>query len=110
MFDKVNIPVLGIVENMSQFVCPHCQKVTEIFHHGGGRKAAELFGVTFLGEIPLELKVRESGDAGFPVVAAAPDSLESKAFIEVAKTIAGRISQENARAVPLPVMQQAAGQ
>lgn len=109
MFDKVNIPVLGIVENMSQFVCPHCQTVTEIFHHGGGRKAAELFGVSFLGEIPLQLKVRESGDAGVPVVAGAPDSPEAKAFMEVAKNIAGRISQENARAVPLPVMQQAAG-
>lgn len=107
MFDKVNIPVLGIVENMSQFVCPHCQKTTEIFHHGGGKKAAELFGVSFLGEIPLELRVRESGDAGVPAVAAAPDSAEAQAFLEVAKNVAGRISQENARAVPLPVMQAA---
>jgi ATP-binding protein involved in chromosome partitioning len=109
MFDKVQIPVLGIVENMSQFVCPHCHKTTEIFHHGGGKKAAELFGIPFLGEIPLELKVRQSGDAGVPVVASAPDSHEAQAFMEVAKTIAGRISTENLRAVPLPVMQQAGG-
>src|SRR5262249_6448977 len=60
MFDKVQIPVLGIIENMSQFVCPHCSQITPIFHHGGGRRAAEMFGISFLGEIPLELKVRES--------------------------------------------------
>jgi ATP-binding protein involved in chromosome partitioning len=104
MFDKVHIPVLGIVENMSQFVCPHCNKSTPIFHHGGGRKAAELFGISFLGEIPLELKVREAGDAGTPIVVAAPDSHEAQAFAEMAQKIAGRISQENMR-VRLPVMQ-----
>src|SRR5262245_27335138 len=59
MFDKVHIPVLGIVENMSQFVCPHCAQTTPIFHHGGGRRAAEAFGVQFLGEVPLQLKIRE---------------------------------------------------
>ena len=104
MFDKVQIPVLGIVENMSQFVCPHCQKQTAIFHHGGGRKASEAFGVPFLGEIPLELKVREGGDAGVPIVAGHPDSPEAQAFMEMAKNIAGRISTVNMASVKLPVM------
>ncbi len=104
MFDKVQIPVLGIVENMSQFVCPHCQGKTAIFHHGGGRKASEAFGVPFLGEIPLELKVREGGDAGVPIVAGHPDSPEAQAFMEMAKNIAGRISTVNMASVKLPVM------
>jgi ATP-binding protein involved in chromosome partitioning len=102
MFDKVNIPVLGVVENMSQFICPHCGKGTHVFSHGGGRKAAERFGVPFLGEIPLELKVREAGDNGTPVVASHPDSAEAKAFTDMARNIAGRISAENLR-VRLPV-------
>jgi len=102
MFDKVNIPVLGVVENMSQFICPHCGKGTHIFSHGGGRKAAERFGVPFLGEIPLELKVREAGDNGTPVVVSHPDSAEAGAFMGMARNIAGRISAENLR-VRLPV-------
>ncbi|MDY7231098.1 iron-sulfur cluster carrier protein ApbC [Hyalangium rubrum] len=105
MFDKVHIPVLGIVENMSQFVCPHCSKTTNIFHHGGGKKAAEMFNISFLGEVPLDLKVRESGDSGVPVVAGAPDSPEAKAFMEIARNVAGRVSAESARAIRLPVMQ-----
>jgi len=104
MFDKVHIPVLGIVENMSVFKCPHCGKESEIFDRGGGRKAAELFGISFLGEIPLEPKVRVGGDRGVPVVVGNPESAEAKAFMEMAKAIAGRVSQENLR-VRLPVMQ-----
>ncbi|MBX5483589.1 MAG: Mrp/NBP35 family ATP-binding protein [Myxococcaceae bacterium] len=104
MFDKVHIPVLGIVENMSTFVCPHCEKETQIFHHGGGRRAAELFGVPFLGEIPLELKVRIGGDEGVPVTAGHPDSREAQAFMEMAKHIAGRISTVNLTTVKMPVV------
>ncbi len=107
MFDKVHIPVLGIVENMSQFICPHCNGKTAIFDHGGGRKAAEMFGISFLGEIPLQLSVRVAGDRGVPVVAANPESPEALAFMEMAKSIAGRISQENLR-VRMPTLQQAA--
>jgi ATP-binding protein involved in chromosome partitioning len=105
MFDKVHIPVLGIVENMSQFVCPNCSHVSHIFNKGGGRKAAEMFNIAFLGEVPLDLKVRESGDAGVPVVAGAPQSPEAQAFMEIARNVAGRVSTESARAVRLPVMQ-----
>ncbi len=100
MFDKVQIPVLGIVENMSQFVCPHCGKSTPIFHHGGGRRAAELFGVPFLGEIPLELAVRVGGDDGRPIVAAAPESAVAQAFLAVARAVAGRVSVANGARAP----------
>ncbi|HZA52346.1 MAG TPA: Mrp/NBP35 family ATP-binding protein, partial [Myxococcaceae bacterium] len=103
MFDKVQIPVLGVVENMSTFICPHCSKETAIFHQGGGRKAAEAFQVPFLGEIPLELKVREGGDNGVPVVSGHPDGREARAFMEMAKNIAGRVSTVNMR-VKLPVL------
>jgi ATP-binding protein involved in chromosome partitioning len=105
MFDKVHIPVLGIVENMSQFVCPNCSHVTPIFNKGGGHRAAQMFSIPFLGEIPLDLKIRESGDAGVPVVLSAPDSPEALAFRTMARNIAGRVSTENMRvAVKLPVV------
>ncbi|MFZ5471791.1 MAG: Mrp/NBP35 family ATP-binding protein [Myxococcota bacterium] len=103
MFDKVHIPVLGIVENMSQFVCPHCQQSTSIFDRGGGRKASEVMEIPFLGELPLELSVRQGGDRGVPVVVGNPDSPEAQAFLAIAKSVAGRVSQENSR-VRLPVM------
>jgi len=105
MFDKVHIPVLGIVENMSQFVCPNCSHVTPIFNKGGGHRAAQMFSIPFLGEIPLDLKIREAGDAGVPVVIGAPDSPEAQAFRAMARNIAGRVSTENMRvAVKLPVV------
>ncbi len=95
MFDKLNIPILGLVENMTQFICPHCGKGTHIFSEGGGRKAADLMALTFLGEIPLELKIRVGGDRGLPVTVGHPESAESKSFMELAQRVAARISQEN---------------
>ncbi|MCW5695272.1 MAG: Mrp/NBP35 family ATP-binding protein [Bauldia sp.] len=73
MFRRVDVPVLGIVENMSFFVCPHCGERTELFAHGGARHEAERLGVPFLGEVPLHLAIRETSDAGTPVVAADPE-------------------------------------
>jgi ATP-binding protein involved in chromosome partitioning len=105
MFDKLHIPVLGIVENMTEFLCPHCGKGTHIFDKGGGLKASKLMDIPFLGEIPLDLKIREGGDRGLPVVAAASDSPEAKAFVEISQRVAARISQENMR-VRLPVLNQ----
>lgn len=96
MFDKLNIPVLGIVENMSQFLCPHCGKGTPIFDHGGGRKAAELMGIPFLGEVPLDLAIRQGGDKGLPIVAEAPDSEQAKAFVSMARQVAASVSRSNA--------------
>ncbi len=108
MFDKLAVPVLGIIENMSQFVCPHCGKGTHIFDTGGGRKASDMMDIAFLGEIPLELSIRQGGDKGLPVVVGHPDGVEGKAFMELAKKVAQRISTENAlRSAPSVTIQTA---
>jgi len=92
MFNKVNVPVLGIIENMSYFICTNCGHRTDIFGHGGGEKTAERLKVPFLGEIPLDAKVRETSDTGKPIVIANPDSSQSRAFLEISRRIASEIS------------------
>ena len=92
MFDKLNVPIFGVIENMSYFVCPHCGERTEIFGHGGGRKAAEELGLEFLGEIPLDPATREGGDKGVPVVESDPESPQAQAFFRVAEQVAARCS------------------
>ncbi len=87
MFGKMNIPLLGIIENMAAFVCTDCGATHHPFGHGGARAEAERLGVPFLGEVPLELGVREAGDAGTPVVLAAPDSAGARAFAEIAEKL-----------------------
>jgi len=104
MFDKVSIPVLGIVENMSSFVCPHCRKETDIFAHGGARTAAEKLGIRFLGEVPIDLAIREGGDHGVPVVSGHPDSPQAQAFFTVARNVAGAVSSQVLKAPRLPVI------
>jgi ATP-binding protein involved in chromosome partitioning len=104
MFDKVSIPVLGIVENMSTFICPHCRQETAIFDHGGVRAAADKLGMRFLGEIPLDLAVREGGDHGVPITAGQPDGPQAKAFLAAAQQVAGAISVQNMKAPKLPVL------
>jgi len=104
MFDKVAIPVLGIVENMSSFVCPHCRKETNIFDHGGARSAAQKMGIRFLGEIPLDLAVREGSDKGVPIVAGQPDGPQSQAFIDTAQQVAAAVSMQVMKAPRLPVV------
>jgi ATP-binding protein involved in chromosome partitioning len=104
MFDKVSIPVLGIVENMSSFVCPHCRQETAIFAHGGARSAAEKMGIRFLGEVPIDLAIREGGDKGVPVVSGAPDSPQAQAFFTVARNVAGAVSTQVLKAPRLPVI------
>jgi len=94
MFDKINIPVLGMVENMSNFVCPHCKQSTPIFSTGGAMKACEMMGIPFLGDIPLDLAVRMSGDAGVPIVVGHPESVQAQAFREMARRLAGQVSRE----------------
>ncbi len=91
MFQKVNVPLLGIVENMSYFVCGHCGERTEIFSHGGGERAAEKLGIPFLGRIPIDPAIRDGGDTGNPIVIANPDSPQAKAFREIAEKIAARL-------------------
>jgi ATP-binding protein involved in chromosome partitioning len=87
MFRRVNVPVLGVIENMSTFVCPHCGKTSEIFKHGGGRRTAEQLGVPFLGDIPIDPAIVVGGDAGTPIVVSHPDSVAAKAFVAVAEEI-----------------------
>jgi ATP-binding protein involved in chromosome partitioning len=95
MFEQVQVPVLGIVENMSRFVCSHCGEATDIFRHGGGRRAAQEIGVPFLGEIPIDEAVAAAGDAGQPVVVSVPTAASAKAFMEVAGRLAREISIVN---------------
>ncbi len=92
MFQKVNVPVLGIVENMSYFLCPHCGGRSDIFSHGGARHEAERLGVPFLGEVPLDLAIRETSDAGTPIVASAPDSAHAAVYKEIASRIMATIA------------------
>jgi ATP-binding protein involved in chromosome partitioning len=93
MFRKVDVPVLGIVENMSYFLCPHCGGRSEIFSYGGARATAAKFGVDFLGEIPLDLAIREQTDAGRPPVVAAPDSVQAQAYVDVARLVLAKLEQ-----------------
>ncbi len=87
MFRRVNVPVLGVVENMSMFICPHCGTRSDIFGHGGARHEAERLGVPFLGEVPLAMDIREKSDAGAPVVATEPDGAHAKIFREIAARV-----------------------
>ncbi len=104
MFDKVSIPVLGIVENMSAFVCPHCRQQTDIFSHGGAQLAAQKMGIRFLGDVPIDLAIREGGDRGTPIVAGAPESPQAQAFFTVARNVAGAVSTQVLKAPRLPVI------
>ena len=87
MFRRVNVPVLGIVENMSMFICPHCGTRSDIFGHGGARHEAERLGVPFLGEVPLDMAIRENSDAGMPVVVSAPDSANAQCYRDIAARV-----------------------
>ena len=87
MFRRVNVPVLGIVENMSTFICPQCGARSDIFGHGGARAEAERLGVPFLGEVPLAIEIREKSDAGAPVVASAPASVHARHFRDIAARV-----------------------
>ena len=87
MFQKVEIPILGIVENMATFVCPHCGTESHIFGHGGARREAEKLRVPFLGEIPLQMEIRETSDAGRPVVVTDPGTAHARAFMDVAQRL-----------------------
>lgn len=104
MFDKVNIPVIGLVENMSGFVCSKCDTRHYIFDRGGGERAAAAMNVPYLGELPLVTDVREAGDAGIPIVERAPDSPGGKAFLQLAGRVADRVSVLAARQTSLRIV------
>ncbi len=92
MFRKLNVPILGVIENMSFFCCPHCGGRSDIFSHGGGEAASKKLDVPFLGEVPIDLKIREGGDAGRPVSADDSASPQSRVFIGLGEQLAARIS------------------
>jgi ATP-binding protein involved in chromosome partitioning len=98
MFDKVMIPIVGIVENMSYFICDGCGKKHEIFSRGGARRAAERFQIPYLGEIPITPALREGGDKGVPILIQDPKSEVSKSFLEIAAKLAGQLSIASERA------------
>ncbi len=93
MFQKVNVPILGVVENMSVFICPHCGEVEHIFGEGGAKQMCEQYGTALLGELPLSRKIREQADNGLPTVAADPESPEAKIYRSVAMQIAGAVAR-----------------
>jgi ATP-binding protein involved in chromosome partitioning len=104
MFRQLKVPVLGVVENMSGFVCSHCGETTDIFGRGGGRELAQRYRVPYLGEIPLDPRIRIGGGEGQPIMVAAPDSPVSAVFRQVASHIAAEVSKENFRTSAGPVM------
>jgi ATP-binding protein involved in chromosome partitioning len=106
MFKRVNVPVLGVVENMSYFVCPKCGERHDIFGHGGAHQEAERLGVPFLGEVPLHMAIRETSDSGRPVVATDPDGPHAKVYREIAGRVRDRLRISGAgRAAPKIVIE-----
>jgi ATP-binding protein involved in chromosome partitioning len=91
MFEKVDIPVFGLIENMSYFNCPHCGERTEIFSHGGAKRESEKLGIDFLGEIPLDIVIRETSDKGEPIVVSDPSSIHSTTYLDIADKIWAKI-------------------
>jgi ATP-binding protein involved in chromosome partitioning len=107
MFKKLNVPVLGIIENMSYFNCPHCNGPVDIFGRGTSKRLCAKFEVDYLGDLPLDPAVRIGGDDGLPVTISDPDGASSQRFIEVAKTLAGKVSVQTVNApkfVPINVV------
>jgi len=105
MFKRVDVPVLGIIENMSTFICPKCGERSDIFGHGGARKEAERLGVPFLGEVPLHLAIRETSDAGRPVVATDPDGPHAAAYRAIAANLQTRLEGGAGRQAPKIVIE-----
>ncbi len=101
MFEKVSIPVLGLVENMAQHVCSNCGHTEHLFGEGGGQKMATEYGVPLLGSLPLERKIREQGDAGAPVVVAAPDSAAAIAYRDVARRLVEELEKRPRASMPI---------
>ena len=94
MFQKVDVPVLGIIENMSYFLCPHCGERSEIFGHGGARREAERLGTDFLGEVPIDLAIRQTSDEGRPITATQPNSAYARTFRDIAARVWEKVSGE----------------
>ncbi len=101
MFERMSVPILGIVENMTAFICPHCGEATEIFGRGGAERFAQAHGVHYFGGIPLDVKVRQGGDAGVPAVAQREPGPAAEVMREVARAVAGRVSMQAVAEAPV---------
>ena len=101
MFEKVHVPVLGLIENMAQHVCSHCGHVEHLFGQGGGERMATQYGVPLLGSLPLEIGIREQGDAGAPIVASAPDSAAAQAYRLTARRMVATLAARPRAAMPI---------
>lgn len=93
MLEKVEIPVLGVIENMSHLVCPHCERDVDVFNRGGGERAASEMGLRFFGAIPLDPVIRESGDEGIPHIVQAPDGDRARSIVEIASRVSEEVSK-----------------
>lgn len=102
MFQEVRVPVLGIVENMSYFICPKCGERSEIFRHGGGKRCAEEIGVPFLGAVPIDPTVTVQGDRGVPIVESHPDAEVSRVYHQIAERVIAAAEQTQQQESPLP--------
>jgi ATP-binding protein involved in chromosome partitioning len=105
MFQQTEVPIIGIVENMSYFLCPHCGARPDVFAHVGARHEAERLGVPFLGEVPLDIVIRANSDAGRPMVAAEPESAQAQAFRAIARKVKASLEGAPARAAPRIVIE-----
>jgi ATP-binding protein involved in chromosome partitioning len=103
MYQKLNIPTLGIIENMSHFVCPNCDHESDIFGRGGGQQLAEQLGVAFIGRIPIYQPIREGSDNGVPLVMSEPNSVAAKAFMAAAERVAAEVSIASYKRAPVPL-------
>ncbi|MGI9508386.1 MAG: iron-sulfur cluster carrier protein ApbC [Geminicoccaceae bacterium] len=97
MFRKVDVPILGIIENMSYFACPHCGERSDIFSHGGARETAEKYGVDFLGEIPLDIDIRENSDRGRPPVVSSPEGPQARCYLDIADAVVDKLDSNTAK-------------
>ncbi len=104
MFDKVHVPTLGIVENMSVFICPHCHGESYIFDQGGAEALGKAFNTDVIAKVPLDMSIRENGDAGTPIVAALPDSKEAHVYKDLAQTVMDKVETLNKRKITIPVV------
>ncbi|HET8671831.1 MAG TPA: Mrp/NBP35 family ATP-binding protein, partial [Candidatus Saccharimonadales bacterium] len=104
MFEQVHIPILGVVENMSYFICPNCSERHEIFGSGGGQELADRFKIRLLGQIPLSTAVREAGDSGVPVVVGSPESPQAAAFLGVAEGVEAELKALAKKGSGLPIL------
>ncbi|RMG91545.1 MAG: iron-sulfur cluster carrier protein ApbC [Zetaproteobacteria bacterium] len=109
MFDKVHVPSLGIVENMSMFVCPHCGQASHIFAEGGAKRLSDEVGVPLLTQIPLDIDIRIHADEGTPITIARPDSKQAECYHHLAGEVARRLSTLQARKIDIPVMERKPG-